>query len=72
MHLAQADGPSLGGGHGEISPTDFALPHLKELPSLTVFLEHPGADWATAEVLHDLAIVRTRLRFRPFFTLILS
>src|SRR6202011_4767262 len=64
MHLAQADGPSLGGGHGEISPTDFELLGLKEPPSQTNFPAHLAADRATGEVLHDLAIVQTRLRFR--------
>src|ERR1700682_253812 len=72
--LALGDGPSLGGGHGEISLTDFELLGLKEPPSQTNFPAHLAADRATGEVLHDLAIVRTRLRFRSssFLTTVAS
>jgi hypothetical protein len=49
---------------------DFELPDLEALPSQTVFPAHPGADRATAEVPHDLAVVRNRWRCRSFSFLI--
>ena len=53
-------------GRGEISLNNFEPLNLEELPSQTVFPAHPGADQTTAEVLLDLASVRTPGGFAHF------
>jgi hypothetical protein len=59
-------------GREGISLICFELWDRWELLFRKVVPVHPGADRATAEVLLDLAIVRTRWRFRSFSFLVLG